>query len=253
MSRTLHRSLAVLVAATSFQSLPISGGTARAQGTVSAVQIFEEPPPLELLRGIMIPESRSGSPTRRIVITQPDRLAPSVVAEPEQIRGASADAAAVTREQRPRPRPMAESGPIPAAARTPAAVAQTTAPAVPASAAAPREAAAGAGVVGFRINFPLDSAVVPASAYPFVDRLGELLREQPQMKLRVEGHTDALGSDEYNLLLSTRRAAAVVHALAQRQGIDPARLVILGKGEAEPLVENPFDARNRRVQFLRVG
>ena len=38
----------------------------------------------------------------------------------------------------------------------------------------------------------------------------------------------------------------------QRHGIDPARLVVLGKGENEPLVENAFDAGNRRVQFLRV-
>ena len=115
----------------------------------------------------------------------------------------------------------------------------------------PRETSEG-GIVGFRINFALNSDTVPQSAYAFVDRIGELMRNEPQVKLQVEGHTDALGSDEYNLLLSMRRAASVANHLVQRHGIDPVRLVVLGKGENEPLAENAFDAGNRRVQFLRV-
>jgi len=87
--------------------------------------------------------------------------------------------------------------------------------------------------------------------FPFIDRI-ELLREQWQVKLQVEGHTDALGSDAYNLDLSQRRAAAVANYLVDRQGIEATRLVVLGMGEGAPLVENGYDPRNRRVQFARV-
>ncbi|RYI78806.1 MAG: OmpA family protein, partial [Acetobacteraceae bacterium] len=143
--------------------------------------------------------------------------------------------------RRPRWQPAAEAGPVLASAR----VAEPQAASEPAPAPA-------AGSIGFRINFALNSDVVPQSAFPFVERIGELLRDQPQVKLRVEGHTDALGSDDYNLQLSQRRAVAVAQWLVERQGIDPSRLVVLGRGEEAPLVENGFDPRNRRVQFARV-
>ena len=79
-----------------------------------------------------------------------------------------------------------------------------------------------------------------------------MLRDQPQVKLQVEGHTDALGSEDYNLALSQRRAVAVASYLVERQGIEPSRLVVVGRGEEAPLTENAFDPRNRRVQFARV-
>ena len=114
-----------------------------------------------------------------------------------------------------------------------------------------RPASATPGSIGFRINFALNSDVVPQSAFPFIDRIAELLREQLQVKLQVEGHTDAPGSEVYNLQLSQRRAAAVATYLVQKQGVDAARLVVLGFGEGVPLVENAYDPRNRRVQFTR--
>ncbi len=93
---------------------------------------------------------------------------------------------------------------------------------------------------------------MPQSAWPFVDRVGELMREQPTLRLQVEGHTDATGSDEYNLSLSQRRAAAVASHLVERWGIARERLSVLGFGKGMPLIENPFDGRNRRVQFTRI-
>jgi outer membrane protein OmpA-like peptidoglycan-associated protein len=127
-----------------------------------------------------------------------------------------------------------------------------TAPAPQPAKAVPRQPEGdAAGVVGFRINFALDSAVVPDSADPFLDRLAELLKQEPQLALRIEGHTDAYGSDEYNLRLSERRATAVGLALVRR-GIPAGRLAVAGKGKTEPLVADPMDGRNRRVQFLRL-
>ena len=249
MSRTLRRSLATLAAAASLQVL-LPGGGALAQG----VRMFEEAPPLEVLRSIIIPESRPGL-SRRIVITNPDRPASSVMpataAAAEYVR--APDVAASPAPVR-RPQPVVEPGPVMAAARAPVPAAIPAPPAKRAAMPAPKpRETAETGIVGFRINFALNSDVVPPSAYAFVDRIGELMRQEPQVRLQVEGHTDALGSDEYNLLLSMRRAASVANHLVQRHGIDPARLVVLGKGEDEPLAENPFDAGNRRVQFLRAG
>ena len=124
-------------------------------------------------------------------------------------------------------------------------------PIAPRAAESTRGPAAAAGSIGFRINFALNSDVVPSSAFPFIDRVAELLREESQVKLQVEGHTDAVGSEAYNLQLSRRRAAAVADYLVQKQGVDMARLVVVGLGEGAPLAENGFDPRNRRVQFTR--
>ena len=197
---------------------------------------------MELLRSIMVPESRSGL-TRRIVLGVPDQPAAltSSTATPER----SAEAAPIPQTpRRTRPQGNASSAMVAAAGLVsplPAPVPELT-----------RPAPATPGSIGFRINFALNSDVVPQSAFPFIDRIAELLREQLQVKLQVEGHTDALGSDAYNLDLSQRRAAAVANYLVDRQGIEATRLVVLGMGEGAPLVENGYDPRNRRVQFARV-
>jgi outer membrane protein OmpA-like peptidoglycan-associated protein len=85
-----------------------------------------------------------------------------------------------------------------------------------------------------------------------MDRIAELMKEAPQVKLRIEGHTDAAGSPGYNVSLSKRRALSVGEYLVS-QGVDPSRLILVGKGMTEPLTRNPYDPTNRRVQFVRVG
>jgi len=66
----------------------------------------------------------------------------------------------------------------------------------------------------------------------------------------VEGHTDAVGSDTYNLTLSQRRAAAVKEYLVSVHGIDAARLKDVGYGLFRPIEgTDPLAAENRRVQF----
>ncbi len=62
---------------------------------------------------------------------------------------------------------------------------------------------------GFRINFRFDSAVIPADAYEYLDTVGTVLHSEPEISIVVEGHTDAKGSDAYNMKLSERRAKAV--------------------------------------------
>jgi OmpA-OmpF porin, OOP family len=243
MSQPLRHRLAGLAAVAAL----LSGGAALAQGVPAAnVQIFEEPPPMELLRSIMVPESRPGL-TRRIVLggsEQPAQLA-SPVATPEPERMAEATPAPVSRRSRTY---TSGSGAVLAAAGL---VSPLPGPIAPRAAEPTRGPAAAAGSIGFRINFALNSDVVPSNAYPFIDRIAELLRAESQLTLQVEGHTDAVGSDVYNMQLSQRRAAAVADYLVQKQGVDAVRLVVLGLGEGVPLVENGYDPRNRRVQFTR--
>jgi outer membrane protein OmpA-like peptidoglycan-associated protein len=92
---------------------------------------------------------------------------------------------------------------------------------------------------------------LPASK-PLLNNLAlAMKRERLQaLQFRVEGHTDAKGSANYNQLLSERRAAAVV-AYLQTQGIDVQRLSIEGKGSSELLLpDQPFAMENRRVRLV---
>lgn len=100
------------------------------------------------------------------------------------------------------------------------------------------------------IHFELDSAELSADAQA---RLGEFARALRDSRLRprnfvVEGHTDALGTAEYNLQLSERRANAVVSFLVAN-GVEPSRISAVGKGMSEPRVEDPLDPVNRRVEM----
>jgi len=105
----------------------------------------------------------------------------------------------------------------------------------------------------FRINFPFDSAVIPADAYEYLDTVGTVLQAEPDIAIVVEGHTDAVGGDAYNLKLSERRAKAVEAYLMQKHQITASRIHAVGKGKAQPLTANPFDHLNRRVQFARAN
>jgi outer membrane protein OmpA-like peptidoglycan-associated protein len=73
------------------------------------------------------------------------------------------------------------------------------------------------------------------------------LNEYPQTTIRVEGHTDASGSAEYNQALSERRALTVKNALVQR-GVDGARMDTVGYGKTRPVSANAAD--NRRVVLV---
>jgi len=74
-------------------------------------------------------------------------------------------------------------------------------------------------------------------AQPKLDEIAKALKENPEIKgVTITGYTDRLGSDDYNLALSKRRAESVRFYL-MRQGVDGSRLSIVGKGEADPVVQ----------------
>ena len=225
-----HRSL--LAATASMLLLAVRVASAQ------PVYIFDEAPSLEQLRSIVIPESTGGL-SRSIVLQDSGSAAlPSPV-----MRAASTSTAPA-----PAPRPVSQAEPVGSPRPTRAALAAPQAAPEQPSKHSPEGA-----IVGFRINFAFDSAVVPPSGQEFVDRIAELMKEAPDLRLRVEGHTDAKGSAEYNLNLSKRRALSVAEYLVTHHGIAPDRFEIAGKGMSEPLVEDGFDPRNRRVQFVRVN
>jgi outer membrane protein OmpA-like peptidoglycan-associated protein len=117
---------------------------------------------------------------------------------------------------------------------------------------APAETAAESGDgLAVAIAFAFDSATLAVDAYPLLDNLAEGIKlTDPRTTVQIEGHTDATGTDAYNLLLSERRANAVRDYLIQHHGIAAARLRSSGKGESSPLTPNaPNDAKNRRVEF----
>jgi outer membrane protein OmpA-like peptidoglycan-associated protein len=101
------------------------------------------------------------------------------------------------------------------------------------------------------VQFGFDSAEILPSARAQLDALAEGIKLLgPDQRVLIEGHTDATGSDDYNLSLSQRRAASVKQYLISVHGIDGARLEAVGLGKTRPLyVADPFAPENRRVQF----
>lgn len=102
------------------------------------------------------------------------------------------------------------------------------------------------------VEFERGSARLVASAEPLIAALAVAVAKlAPSRKLIVRGHTDDRGAKAANVLLSKRRAQAVVKALTDH-GVEPARLDAQGVGPGEPVADNATEAgraKNRRVEF----
>jgi outer membrane protein OmpA-like peptidoglycan-associated protein len=110
--------------------------------------------------------------------------------------------------------------------------------------------------VSMNIQFALDSYQLTEQAVQQLQPLGEAMKsnELATLNFSVEGHTDARGSEEYNLHLSQMRANAVKGFLVQNFGIEPSRLNSVGKGEYQLMDANdPNNAVNRRVSITTVS
>jgi OOP family OmpA-OmpF porin len=104
------------------------------------------------------------------------------------------------------------------------------------------------------LNFGTDSAEFDAQAREQLDEAVSVLKLSPEMRVRVEGHTDSRGSESHNQRLSEKRANAVMQYLIG-QGINAGRLESRGYGESSPIASNDTaegQARNRRVDFAVV-
>lgn len=109
------------------------------------------------------------------------------------------------------------------------------------------------GHVALYLNFDTDSDTIRSDSEPAVQEVAKLLRNDPQLRLKVEGHTDNSGEATHNRTLSRQRADSVVRALTAL-GIDGARLQAAGLGADKPLADNANEegrARNRRVELIK--
>jgi OOP family OmpA-OmpF porin len=103
------------------------------------------------------------------------------------------------------------------------------------------------------VHFDFDSAQIKSISKAVLDaRAVPALRQNSDMRVRIEGHTDSVGPERYNQLLSLRRAEAV-RAYLVSQGIDEIRMTVAGYGESNPIDTNDTRAgraNNRRVEFV---
>lgn len=101
------------------------------------------------------------------------------------------------------------------------------------------------------VTFDTNSTVVKPGLYGEIDRVAGVLIRYPETLIRVEGHTDSVGTEKYNMDLSFRRANAVRDLLGQR-GVDIRRIETVGFGKTMPVATNETEAgrqRNRRVEI----
>jgi OOP family OmpA-OmpF porin len=102
------------------------------------------------------------------------------------------------------------------------------------------------------VIFATDRADLMPGAMRSIDKLFAFLEKYPDRNVLIEGHTDSIGDEEYNVELSRRRADAVRNALISR-GINPKRIIAEGYGEMYPVADNADSSgrqRNRRVEIV---
>ena len=110
------------------------------------------------------------------------------------------------------------------------------------------------GFITLYINFETGKADIKPESQSIVDQIGEMLRQNKDLKISVEGHTDNVGSEKSNQLLSENRAKAVMNSLIAR-GIDKTRLSYKGWGSTKPIADNSTEegkAKNRRVEIVKL-
>lgn len=110
--------------------------------------------------------------------------------------------------------------------------------------------------IALGIQFDFDSASLTGDARQVLDQLGGALKSDAlqSFSFLVEGHTDSVGPEGYNLDLSDRRARAVSAYLSREFGVEAARLKTVGRGEAQPFdTSDPASGVNRRVQIVNLG
>jgi outer membrane protein OmpA-like peptidoglycan-associated protein len=102
------------------------------------------------------------------------------------------------------------------------------------------------------VSFDTNSSVVRPGVYSELDRIASSLIQYPQTVVRIEGHTDSVGGEAFNMDLSRRRAEAVRTLLMQR-GVDGSRMEVVAFGESSPIATNATEAgrqMNRRVVIM---
>lgn len=113
-------------------------------------------------------------------------------------------------------------------------------------------------IAAVEVLFGFDSAELSTEATTNLNAIGEALTSSDLMSccFQIEGHTDNIGSEAYNLKLSKRRARQVIDYIVDQFDIDPQRLMLVGYGKSRPIADNEEEdgrRKNRRVQIVNLG
>lgn len=203
---------------------------------------------------IPTPAGAQSDPAAQALI---DRLRPSVGGGTRGIRIPGGDPTPVASPVAPAPIWRTSPAPPPRANAPSAPIATIAAaprPPVPAA----RDTTADAPSVSMTVTFPSGSATLTPDAERALAPLGRALtdRELAPFRFRIEGHTDSVGDAAQNQQLSERRAAAVRAYLISAFGVDAGRLIAIGFGSSQMIVQTPPqtpEMRNRRVQIVNIG
>ncbi len=108
--------------------------------------------------------------------------------------------------------------------------------------------------ITYGITFDVGKATIKPESMGEINRIVQLMNENPTLKFSVEGHTDSTGNATSNQTLSEQRSQAIVAKLVEL-GISADRLTAVGKGQNSPIADNSTDegrAKNRRVEFVKL-
>ncbi len=102
------------------------------------------------------------------------------------------------------------------------------------------------------VLFEFDKATLTEADLKELQKAVAFVKKYPGSKIRLDGYTDAIGTDAYNMKLSERRATAVKDYLIKEAGISSSKIIAVGHGEADPVADNKTPegrAKNRRVEI----
>lgn len=109
------------------------------------------------------------------------------------------------------------------------------------------------GYIALSILFETAKHTIQKESLPIVDQIFELLKNNPTLKISIEGHTDNVGDAESNKTLSNNRSKAIFDALVAK-GIDKTRMSFVGWGQKNPVADNRTEegrTKNRRVEIVK--
>lgn len=109
-------------------------------------------------------------------------------------------------------------------------------------------------IVTHGINFDIDKASIKPESMGTLNMIVKVMKNNPDVKFEIDGHTDNTWESAHNLTLSQQRADAVEDQL-MKMGIDQSRLTTKGLGDTKPISDNNSPegkANNRRVEFVKI-
>jgi len=104
-----------------------------------------------------------------------------------------------------------------------------------------------------RVNFDFDQATICSSDKSKLDKVVDFVKKYPGAKIKLDGHTDSIGTEAYNRKLSQKRAEVVKKYLMKEAGVDPSKISTVGRGESNPVADNKTKEgrfQNRRTEIL---